>query len=320
MISVDRRIPNKPERELQLAKSYWREKIQPYIAGRKLQGAEFFVAAKAHTWLTMMAKLATHWNESEEGKKSPIPVQTFPEWGKEEFNAPEEFCANENLKPEILAGIAASVMNKGETKLTPVDAIRNAHELFTAANQFINTMPPKQGTGTIDQVIGLFHKRITFEEIIQSNASGNLPLLPPDQTEKHKGHLTMTGLRAAVKRFLEKYNPPLTEEEFNNDKQHRLEFAEMRNTNKNLIQTGDGSGMSLTYLEWQNQNHNSISIWLKNNHISLQVLAALRWDRFKSKCERERIRALKKNLPKSKKLKAQLPMSAASSPITVGKR
>jgi len=232
----------------------------------------------------------------------------------------EEFCADESLKPEILAGIAATVMNKGEPKLTPADAVRSAHDLYVAAKQFIGTMPQKQGTGSINQIIELHHERITFEEIMQSNASGNLPLLPPDQTKKHNGLLTMTGLRAAVKRFLEKYNPPLTEEEFNRDKQHRAEFAEKMKTDRTLFRTGDGSGDSLTYLEWQKQNQDSINIWLKYNHISFQALAALRWDRFKSKCERERIKALKKKSPESKKPKSQLPMSAATSPITVGKR
>ena len=59
--------------DLRLTREYWLQTIQPYIVGRKLCGAELYIANFAHTWLRGMADGARRWNETEEGKKSPIP-------------------------------------------------------------------------------------------------------------------------------------------------------------------------------------------------------------------------------------------------------
>src|SRR5208337_2624354 len=129
-------LTNDPDLELRLAKGYWLKTIQPFIAGRKLRGVEFYIAADAHRWLRMMAELATSWNKSEEGKTSPVPPETFPDWEKDEFREPEELFADENLKPETLASIAAPLVEKtGRENMTAAEAVRRAHESLMAAER-----------------------------------------------------------------------------------------------------------------------------------------------------------------------------------------
>src|SRR6267142_5379909 len=128
--AVWRSTANKSDTDLRLARAYWLQTIQPYIAGRKLYGVEFFIAAEAHQWLRSMAELATHSNNTEDGKKAPIPAETFPEWEKDEFHKPEELFADENLKPENLAEIAAPLAITGRDKMTSLEAVRAAHDLL----------------------------------------------------------------------------------------------------------------------------------------------------------------------------------------------
>jgi hypothetical protein len=128
--TVWRSTANKFDTDLGLARAYWLKTIQPYIAGRKLYGVEFFIAQEAHEWLRMMTDLATHWNDSEEGKKAPIPAEMFPEWENEKFHKPEELFADENLKPENLAEIAAPLLIAERNKMSPAEAVRAAHDLL----------------------------------------------------------------------------------------------------------------------------------------------------------------------------------------------
>jgi hypothetical protein len=173
----------KPAVDLRLTKEYWLT-IQPYIAGRKLCGAELYIAKNAHSWLCGMADGARQWNETEEGRKSPILENAFPEFEKAEFHPPEELFVGENLNPKTLAGIAATLV-KPEKKMSAIEAVRTAHELLTAAEQYIDTLslpiPRKDQRAFADGYFDWMYSRMTFEDILKSNEkdSGMLPLLPP---------------------------------------------------------------------------------------------------------------------------------------------
>ena len=123
------------ERELQLAKRYWLERIRPHIARRRLQGIELFVAVEAHSRLRKITGEAWAWNNTEAGKASPIPSEALPDFGKEEFREPEELCADANLKPETLAVIAARLAGQSLSALTPDAAMPIAHEFLMAAER-----------------------------------------------------------------------------------------------------------------------------------------------------------------------------------------
>jgi hypothetical protein len=113
------------EQELRLAKEYWLRTVQPHIEGRRLRDVELFVAKDAHLRLRGSQRKAEDWNRTQEGRLSPLDVD-LP---GEKFREPEVLFADENLKPEILAEIAAPLINKSEAKVSPTEAVRNAHEL-----------------------------------------------------------------------------------------------------------------------------------------------------------------------------------------------
>lgn len=284
-----------PALDLRLQKAYWLQTIQPHIAGRKLCGAELCIAADAHCWLRGMADGARRWNETEEGKKSPIPEDAFPEFEKAEFHEPEELVADESVRPEILAGIAATLV-KTEKKLSIGEAVRTAHELLTAAQRYVGTLPkPIQRNDPRAYLNAYYEKRfskITFEEILKSNEkkSGQLPLLPPVQQGRNDGSLTMAALKAAVKRFLQ----PLSISEVDYE---REEDEREIGIKKNVEKFGSGfsyiEGKRLTYQEWQKQNQDSINDCLQNNRISLHLLTTLRWERFKKFWLKQQERAQK---------------------------
>lgn len=206
-----------PAVDLRLTKEYWLQTIQPHIKGRKLCGAELYIAAEAHRWLCGMADYARRCNESEDGKKAPTPEDLFPDFGKAEFQPPEELSSSKNLKPEILAGIAANLV-KTEEKLSAKEAVRTAHELLTAAEQYIDTLSlpihVNERSSNGWAYFEWMYSKVTFEEILKSNEkdSGQLPFLPPVQQERNNGSLTMDALKAAVKKFLKPL--PYTQEEW----------------------------------------------------------------------------------------------------------
>ena len=228
-------LTNEPELELRLAKEYWLKTIQPYIAGRKLHGVELYIAADAYRWLRMMTELGISWNKSEQGKQSPISEKTFPEWEKDEFHEPEELFLDESFKPEVLANIAASFAKTGRKKLTTAEAVRNAHDLYVAAERYIGTLPKqKQGTGSLTDVLELEFRKVTLRKILQSNEkqSGRLPLLPPVQQKRNEGRLTMNALKIAVKRFLQEQNSSKTKQQYESDEQSWTELVKKSGEDK----------------------------------------------------------------------------------------
>jgi hypothetical protein len=302
-------LTNDPELELRLAKEYWLKTIQPYIVGRKLHGVEFYIAADAYRWLRMMTELGISWNESEQGKQSPISEKTFPEWEKDEFHQPEELFVDETFKPEVLATIAASFVKTGRKKLTAAEAVRNAHDLYVTAERYIGTLPKqKQGTGSLTEVLELEFCKVTFMEILQSNEkqSGRLPLLPPVQQKRNEGRLTMNALKIAVRHFLQEQNSSKKKEQYESDEQRWQELVKKSKEDKTAGKHSGtpfrlGNEKILTYQEWQKQNQDFINDCLKNEKISFRLIAVLRYCRFKKFLWKQRSGVLKRELPNRKK-------------------
>src|SRR5438876_1758089 len=202
--------------ELRLAKEYWLRTIQPYIADRKLQGVELFVAKDAHLRLRSAVTKAENWNNSDDGKRSPVPADVIPRLQEVKFHEPEALLANESLKPEELAKIAALLMAKREVELPLPEAVRRAHELFIAAECHIKKLPKRS------ELVTDFRQAmssVTFTEIRRSNEqdSGQLPLLPPVQRGRNQGQLSLKRLKVAVKGFLEQQTPDLTQKEWDRE-------------------------------------------------------------------------------------------------------
>lgn len=301
------------EQELRLAKEYWLRTIQPRIAGRKLRDVELFVAQDAHRRLQAAQRKAEVWNRSEEGQLSPLEI----ELSGEKFHEPEVLFADENLKPEILAKIAAPLMYQCEAKMTSTEAVRTAHELLMAAERYIRTLPDqKHGTEFLVSDLVLETSPVSFVMILRSNEkdSGQLPLLPPVQQKRNEGQLSLTALRTAVKDFLEqkkKDRQPIPKKQWNDE-------------TKQDVRLGlTGSGKPMTYQEWQSEPDEAIKDCLKNDQILFQDLCTLRWERFKNQWDKQQLLASTRKPrkpPEFKKPKTQFPKSAATSPTTAGKR
>ncbi|MGB7748262.1 MAG: hypothetical protein WBN75_13350 [Verrucomicrobiia bacterium] len=311
------------ERELRLAKEYWLRTVQPYIAGRKLRDIELFVAQDAYLLLMGAQRKAEDWNRIQKGRLSRLDVDL----SGEEFRKPEVLFANENLKPEFLAEIAAPLMNKSEAKMTPAEAVRNAHELLMAAERYIGTLPKSlRGIEVLKADMGLAFSKVTFDEILRSNEkdSGQLPFLPTAQQKRNEGKLSLTALKKAVKVFYEKEKknrPQLTEEQYNRETEQNAKLLQ----EGNIYVTGKRKSYQECYQKWQSQPDEEISYCMQKKQIELQILCLMRWERFKKLWQDQQSRTQKRKpsesqRPKKRKSKANLPHSAASSPITAGKR
>lgn len=301
------------ERELRLAKEYWLQTVQPRIAGRKLRDVELFVAKDAYLHLYGAQRRAEDWNCTQEGRLSPLDVDL----SGEKFRKPEVSFADKDLKPQILAEIAAPLMNKSKSKLTPAEAVRLAHELLMAAERYIGTLPEKkQGTESLVSDIELAFSTVTFTEIEASNGkdSGQLPLLPPVQQGRNEGKLSLTALRKAVKDFFEqekKSRPQITEEQYNHEAEQDARLAQEGKLSR--VET-------MSYQEWQRRNQEAVDDCLQNNRILFQDLCMMRWERFKRLYDKQQLQASTRKPSKPKKSETKPPKSAATSPQTAGKR
>jgi hypothetical protein len=320
----------KVEQELRLAKEYWLRTVQPHNAGRILRGVEFFAAQHAHWLLQEAIKQAGDWNHLCDVKKDKahLPVSVAVDLSADDFRAPEvpEMLFADNVKPEILAAIAAPLV-KEAAKLTPTDAIRNAHELLMVAERYIGTLPEKKsGTESFIADFEQAFSTVTFAEIEASNreGSGQLPLLPP-VGQKKKGRakrelaekpLSKTAIKNAVKHYLNERTPRMSQEQYEREQEQTARLA------KAGMLVMMGSGKPRTYQEWQSDNQKAIDDCLNNNRISLQDLCTMRWERFKKSRQVQQRRAVSREAKKeaSKEAKPGLPKSAASSPTTAGKR
>jgi len=316
--------PKEPEvaRGLRLVKEYWLRTIQPFIKGRRLRGLDLFMAVSAHRRLEGARRKAEEWNRTEEGKSFPVPAEALAELEKEEFREPEELWRDDNLKPEALAAIAAPLMSKRPAELTPDEAVCSAHELLLAAGRYIGTLPEQKCgiAGAVADFETAFSS-VSFTEILRSNDkdSGRLPLLPPVQDKRNEGvsgksRLSLGAIKSAVRSFLAKRAPSQTQEEY-----ERLEKQQEMLTEQGRVRIL-GDGKPLSYQEWQKSNQEAIDDCMKNNQISLEDLCTMRWERFKGHWDKQQLQAAKRKPPESKKPKTKLPKSAATSPITAGKR
>jgi hypothetical protein len=286
-----------PETEFRLVKEYWLQTIQPFIAGRKLHGVEFFVAQDAWYLLRKIQGDATR------PSVSGIPLVDF---ASDEFREPEELFRDENLKPDTLAGIAAPLLRRDTATLPPIAAVKVAHELLMAAERYIEKLPKKKtGAEQAGNDVRLELSPVQFADIVASNKkdSGQLPLLPGVYGKSSE--LTLPALKAAVKRHLEekaKNRPQMTEAEWNfeTEQTKALEKA------GRLIQLG--SGKAPTFQEWQNQPQEAIADALQNNRIILQDLCDLRFQRFKRFWEKQR-HAGSQHKAKAKKPRKLKPLS-----------
>jgi hypothetical protein len=282
--------------ELRLAKAYWQEQIQPFINDRKLRNLEFEVARRAHSRLEETIANARQWNAGKwslsagkcngnDGKQFPIPTEEFT--ALEKFRKPEPLLVDKSLKPEMLAVIAAPMIGKRVPKLLPSEAVRIAHDLLAAAQDYLDTLRKSQSRGLRERIV-TGDNTVSFDEIEQSNRgdSGQLPLLPPIASKK-KGR------------------------------------PEQEIREKPLSQTAIKDAV-LLFLREHTASQGAIDDCLKTRRISLQYLCTMRWERFRKNSQVQQNRAIsreaKKAEAKSKASKTKLPKSAASSPITVGKR
>jgi hypothetical protein len=312
------------ERGLRLAKEYWL-RIQPFIKNRPLRDAELYVATDAHLRLRQAAGRAAEWNGTNYGQRFPIPAEAFPDFGKDPFLEPEELCRNENLKPAVLAAIAAPLIQKRTAELTPIAVIGVAHNLLMAAEQYVKALPgQKRGTDRLVADVGMAFGTVTFAEIEASNGkhSGQLPLLPPVGQKKKGGTdreltekpLSRTAIKNAVKRFLHEHTPRMSQGEYEREQEQTERLAK----EGKLFRPGIVRPMS--YQEWQRHNQEAIDDCLKNDRISLQDLCVLRWERFERQSKIRQSAALKRTTIKGKpKRREKRPSSAGSSAITAGK-
>ena len=170
-------------RRLQLTKEYWLRTTQPHIEDRALRGVELYVATDAYSRLRKAHGNAELWNQTADGKRAPVPAEAFPNWSRDEFREPEELSRDEKLTPELLAAIAAPMMQGRTVGLTLLAIVGVAHDLLRAAQQYVNALP-EQKRG-IDHIVDGLHKAfntVTFAEIEASNKgnSRQVPLLPPE--------------------------------------------------------------------------------------------------------------------------------------------
>lgn len=284
--------------ELRLAQDYWLKTIEPYIIERKLRGTELYVAQHAFGNVLQQANRdAGNWNRWYAARFFPIPQV---DWKDPRFLPPEPLYGDD-LKPEVLAAIAAPFAAKAPTPwascfpqfvtkasgLSPVEALSVAHDLLIAAERYIASLPKRPPTGTAEAIerLNTTFTYVTFDEIIASNRKGPgcLPLLPPLQVKRKgktaseiTGTQTLEAIRNAVSEELERERPRITETEYDRER----EQEDMLEREGRLWRVGDGR--RVTCQESQNLYQAKIDDCMKHNRLSVQFLCHLRWERFRS--------------------------------------
>jgi hypothetical protein len=230
---------------------------------------------------------AKAWNRSDEGRVFPLDIDL----SDEKFHAPEVLLADEDLKPEILAGIAAPLMTKGKGIEAPAEAVRVAHELLMAATHYIGTLPKqKGGTDTLADELEQGFCCVSFDEIIRTNQKEprQLPLLPPVQQKRNEGQLTATALKTAALKFLKNAaanHPNISEAQWNREELQETAIVQLGRCCKL------GIGCQTTYQDWQRQPDKAITDCQENSEITLQTVCQLRWERFQRFWQKQRQRA-----------------------------
>lgn len=261
--------------QLRLANDYWLKTIQPYIQGRKLRWPELDIAQLAHGKLKRAVGEVGEWNASHPNTSITIPDLTAPE-----YRYPEPLCADD-LKPETLAAIGAPILSKSSTEQNVHAAVRTAHDLLLAAEQYIQSLPqrPKDHEEQLKQGIVDAFSEVTFDEIYKTSAEDSgLPLLykltkRTDKQDKRPLRLRIDAIRKAVIDFLQR-QPNISRKQFE---------AEQRQ-NDQLVQSGRMlrvSSKPQTYDEYLASRKSAIQHAKDNSRMPLLELSELRWQRFK---------------------------------------
>jgi hypothetical protein len=277
------------ERGLRMAKEYWLQTVQRYIAGRILPDVEFFAAIRAHGYLHDAVTKACDWNRACAAVKDSTrkPVSVDVDLSAESFRQPETprmFFAD-NVKPEVLAATAAPLVTKQAENLSPVEAVRKAHELLMAVERHIGTLPKQiKGSEIFVRDLEFGKSMVTFADIEASNRPGRLPLLLPvaqkkksiPATELAEKPLSLPAIKKAVRCFLTEHKPTPTQADVD----------------------------------------------LQGNRISFDALCTLRWERFKKSSRVQQSRAAAREAKKeaSKETKTGIPKSATLRQGVTGKR
>jgi hypothetical protein len=298
-----------------LAKEYWLRTIQPYVKDRALRGVELYVATDAHLRLRKAQEDAERWSQTIEGQGAPVPAEAFADWNRDEFREPQELCRDEKVTPELLAAIAAPMMQERAGGLTPVAVVGAAHELLRAAQQYVNALPEqKRGEARIMEEVQTALSTVTFAEIEASNkgSSGQLPLLPP-VARKKKGKpdeeisekpLSAAGIKKAVERFISELKPRRTKEDY---------WAKEKEEHSN-----PAVARLIANEQWESDNADLVECQ-KNGRVLLQNLCQLRWERFAEFRETRHRAAMMREHKRQEKRQEKPPSSGASNPKTAAK-
>lgn len=262
--------------ELQFACAYWLRTIQPHIAGRKLRGAEYYLAVHGHSLLKNAADKAANWNAGCRGKQSPLVLPNFED---SQFRPPEPIYADD-VSAAALAGVTAQLLPK-KPKLSRSEAIREAHDLIVTAEQYVANLPKRSASAAGD-LASLMFSTVTFSEIQASNKedSGKIPLLPNEREGKAGQGLkeqTLDAIRKAVKRHLDQSIEGISEKDYEADViQESL-----------ILENGVGqltkgrTGVAVSFQEYQAKQKSVNSYYFRNSCVLVGILAQMRFDRFK---------------------------------------
>lgn len=194
------------QREIQLVSKYWFETIHPHTKNRELPFVEWYVATDAYRRIERQMKEVQAWNESDIGKRYPVSAETIAEILRDGSSKPKALRASDKLTPEILAQIAAPLLNgrairllnNGKPIRNPADAISIAKDLLIAAQSYTAKLP-KNPEFYAEFSVG--SNPVTFDEILRSSEREGLRLLPPVQAGRNEGKLTPMAITTAVRGY-----------------------------------------------------------------------------------------------------------------------
>ena len=273
------------------------------------------MATDAYSRLRKAQEHAESWNQTVEGQRAPVPAEEFADWNRDEFHEPQELCRDEKLTPELLATIAAPMMQERTAGLTPLAVVGVAHDLLREAQQYVKALPEqKRGEARIMEDFQTAFSTVTFEEIEASNKgdSGQLPLLPP-VARKQKGmadeelrekSLSRAGIKNAVKLFLKEHPPRRTKEDYRAKEKEKY--------------PNPAIALLIADEQWESDNADLIDCQ-RNGRVLVEQLCQLRWERFAEIRETRKHAALKREKKRRDTPQEKPPSSAASSPKTAGK-
>lgn len=198
------------QHKIQLVSKYWTETIHPYIKNRELPPVEWCVAADGYRRVEREMRDAQAWNESKIGQHFPVSAETIAAILSDESSKPKALRAADKLTPEVLAQIAAPLLNRRAIRLLnngkPIrqaaDAISIARDLLIAAQSYIAKLPKNP---EFYAALSRGSDPVPFDEILRSSQAGGLRLLPPVQAGRNEGKLTPTAIATAIKRFLKQH-------------------------------------------------------------------------------------------------------------------